>query len=50
MYFVYSRHLTQLAALDALGDYFADGEVFESELYHTGIKKIGTRWCVVLRS
>lgn len=47
--FIYSTHKTYEAAREALEYYFADGEVFEGELYGDWIMKIKGRWCIVLK-
>lgn len=46
MTFIYSRHKTRQAALDALEDYFASGEVSQCEV--SGIQCINGRYCVML--
>lgn len=47
MTFIYSRHSSYEKAELALEEYFATGEVFESELI--GIKRINGKFCIVLK-
>jgi hypothetical protein len=49
MFYVYSSHSTRAKAEAALEDYFATGDVTESELYGDWIKCIQGRWCVLLK-
>jgi uncharacterized membrane protein len=44
-YFVYSRHATRERAEMALEDYYATGEISESERPY--ITHIRNRWCVM---
>jgi hypothetical protein len=46
MYFVYSTHKTEQAALAALEDMFANGDVYEAE--HPCVERRGKVWAILL--